>query len=74
MRNFGHQSTLLAGLETLKNRFDAYITMDVDLQDDIDSLEDMVREFHKGFDLVYGVRKDRESDSRFKRMTCRIFL
>lgn len=72
-RNFGHQFALLAGLSNLKNRFDAYITMDVDLQDDINSLEDMVIEFQKGFDIVYGVRNNRTSDSRFKRTTAEFF-
>lgn len=72
-RNVGHQFTLLAGLETLKNQFDAYITMDVDLQDDIDSLEDMIVEYSKGFDIVYGVREERKTDTFFKRKTAEIF-
>lgn len=72
-RNVGHQFALLAGLETLQNKFDAYITMDVDLQDDIDSLNDMITEFLKGNDIVYGVRNDRSSDSFFKRKTAEYF-
>lgn len=72
-RNFGHQFALLAGLDALKNQFDTYITMDVDLQDDIDSLDDMISEFTKGFDVVYGVRNDRTSDSLFKKMTAEFF-
>lgn len=72
-RNFGHQFALLAGLDALKNQFDAYITMDVDLQDDINSLDDMIGEFQKGFDVVYGVRNDRTSDSLFKKITAEFF-
>src|SRR5690606_20993602 len=63
----------LAGLDALKNQFDAYITMDVDLQDDINSLDDMIGEFQKGFDVVYGVRNDRTSDSLFKKITAEFF-
>jgi len=72
-RNVGHQFTLLAGLETLKNQFDAYITMDVDLQDDINSLSDMIEEYLKGYDIVYGVREERTTDTYFKRKTAEIF-
>lgn len=72
-RNFGHQFALLAGLSSLKNQFDAYITMDVDLQDDINSLEDMIREFQKGFDVVYGVRDNRDSDTYFKKTSAEFF-
>ncbi len=72
-RNVGHQFTLLAGLETLKDKFDGYITMDVDLQDDINSLERMIVEYLKGNDIVYGIREERESDTFFKRKTAEIF-
>ncbi|MDM1522354.1 glycosyltransferase family 2 protein [Empedobacter sp. 225-1] len=72
-RNVGHQFTLLAGLETLKNSFDAYITMDVDLQDDINSIEDMISEYTKGNDIVYGIREERITDTFFKRKTAELF-
>lgn len=72
-RNVGHQFTLLAGLETLKDKFDGYITMDVDLQDDINSLERMIVEYLKGNDIVYGIGEERESDTFFKRKTAELF-
>lgn len=66
-RNFGHQSALLAGLHTIEA--DIYITIDADLQDDENSIIDMVKAFHQGFDIVYGVRKERNTDSFFKKFT-----
>lgn len=72
-RNVGHQFTLLAGLETLKDIFDAYITMDVDLQDDINSIEDMIIEYSKGNDIVFGIRDERTTDTFFKRKTAELF-
>lgn len=72
-RNFGHQFALLAGLDTLKDQFDSYVTMDVDLQDDIESLNSMIDEYKKGFDIVYGVRNDRTTDRRFKRISAEFF-
>jgi glycosyltransferase involved in cell wall biosynthesis len=71
--NFGHQNALLAGLESFKNKFDAYITMDVDLQDDIFVIKQMISEYNKGNNIVYGVRNDRSTDSFFKKTTARIF-
>jgi len=72
-RNFGHQNALLAGLETFKDKFDIYITMDVDLQDDIYVIENMIQKAKEGKDIIYGVRKDRSSDTFFKRFTAEIF-
>lgn len=72
-KNYGHQYALLAGLELLKNKFDAYVTMDVDLQDDINSIEEMINEYKNGFDIVYGVRNDRRSDTFFKKTTAQLF-
>ncbi len=66
-RNFGHQAALLTGLYTIKA--DAYITIDADLQDDENCIIEMVKHFNDGVDIVYGVRKKRDSDSFFKRMT-----
>lgn len=72
-RNTGHQYALLAGLETTKNKYDAYITMDVDLQDDINAIDKMISEYIKGNDVVYGVRNDRSNDTFFKRKTAEAF-
>ena len=66
-RNRGHQNAVLAGLMEAKDRFDITVSIDCDGQDDISAMEDMVREYLKGADVVYGVRKDRKSDSFFKR-------
>ena len=72
-RNFGQQNSLLAALTTLHNKFDCYITLDVDLQDDIATIEKMIFEFNNGNSIVYGVRVDRSSDSFFKRTTAIYF-
>jgi len=71
--NFGHQKAVLAGLKTFKDEFDAYITMDVDLQDDINVIMQMIENHKKGDEIVYGVRNDRETDSLFKRKTAALF-
>ncbi|MDT0294660.1 glycosyltransferase family 2 protein [Mesonia ostreae] len=71
--NFGHQFALLAGLDTLKNNFDIYITIDVDLQDDIDCIDKMIDAYDNGDDIVYGVRNDRQNDTYFKRKTATLF-
>lgn len=71
--NFGHQFALLAGLETLKNSFDAYITIDVDLQDDINCIDLMVDSYMNDDDIIYGVRNDRKNDTYFKRKTATLF-
>ena len=72
-RNRGHQNALLAGLMTAMERCDAAISMDADLQDDIDAVDAMLEKFHAGADIVYGVRSDRSTDSAFKRATARGF-
>jgi len=72
-RNRGHQNALLAGLMTVKDRADAVISMDSDLQDDIDAVDGMLDKFHDGCDIVYGVRSGRETDSFFKRFTAETF-
>jgi glycosyltransferase involved in cell wall biosynthesis len=66
-RNFGQQSAILAGLLTSSG--DVLISMDADLQDDITAIEDMVRAYIRGAEIVYGVRRSRETDSFFKRAT-----
>lgn len=72
-RNFGHQNALVAGLETLHNMFDAYITIDADLQDDISVLDKMIKKFQEGNKIVFGVRNDRKSDSLLYRKTVQSF-
>ena len=72
-RNRGHQNALLAGLMTAKDRADMVISMDADLQDDINAVDAMVDKFHEGCDIVYGVRSSRARDSFFKRITAEGF-
>ncbi len=70
-RNRGHQNALIAGLFTAEG--DALVTVDADLQDDLAAIEAMVDRFLAGADVVYGVRKHRETDKRFKRLTASLF-
>ena len=72
-RNRGHQNALLAGLMTAKDRADMVISMDADLQDDIDAVDAMVDKYYEGCDIVYGVRSAREKDTFFKRVTAEGF-
>lgn len=72
-RNRGHQNALLCGLMTLKNKADAVISIDADLQDDINVFDEMVEKFEAGCDVVYGVRSKRETDTFFKRFTAEAF-
>lgn len=72
-RNRGHQNALLAGLMTAKDRCDAAISMDADLQDDIDAVDAMVDKFLAGCEIVYGVRSSRKKDTFFKRFTAEVF-
>ncbi len=72
-RNRGHQNALLAGLMTAKDRCDMTISMDADLQDDIDAVDAMVDKFLAGCDIVYGVRSSRKKDTFFKRFTAEAF-
>lgn len=72
-RNRGHQNALLAGLMTAKSRSDAVISMDADLQDDVDAVDAMFDKYLDGCDIVYGVRSSRKSDSFFKRFTAEGF-
>lgn len=67
--NVGHQNALMAGLAVAKELCDAAISIDADLQDDVRVIEEMVVKFAQGFDIVYGVRKDRKMDTFFKRST-----
>lgn len=72
-RNRGHQNALLAGLMTAKDRADLVISMDADLQDDVDAVDEMVEKYHGGCDVVYGVRSARKKDTFFKRFTAEGF-
>ncbi len=67
--NRGHQNALLAGLMTAKEYADIVISMDADLQDDIDAVDKFVEEYKNGADIVYGVRSSRKTDTAFKRST-----
>ena len=72
-RNRGHQNALLAGLMTAKDKCDMAISMDADLQDDVDAVDRMVEEYYAGCDIVYGVRSSRKKDTFFKRFTAEGF-
>lgn len=72
-RNRGHQNALLCGLLTVKDLCDATISMDADLQDDINVIDSMLDEYEKGIDVVYGARSSRATDSAFKRFTAEGF-
>lgn len=72
-RNRGHQNAVLAGMMEVKEVADIVISIDCDGQDDITAMEQMVDEYHKGFEIVYGVRSNRESDRFFKRFTAQMF-
>ncbi|GFI46613.1 putative glycosyltransferase YkoT [Lachnospiraceae bacterium] len=72
-RNRGHQNALLAGLMTVREYADMVISMDADLQDDIDAIDEMVEKYLSGTDIVYGVRSSREKDTFFKKATAEGF-
>lgn len=72
-RNRGHQNALLAGLMTAVNYADMIISMDADLQDDVNAVDGMVDAYHSGYDVVYGVRSARKTDTFFKRFTAEGF-
>ena len=68
-RNRGHQNALLAGLMTARKHCDVSISMDADLQDDMDAMDRFIAEYRQGCDVVYGVRNKRDTDTFFKRQT-----
>ena len=72
-RNRGHQNALLAGLMTAKDMCDVTISMDADLQDDIEVLDEFMQKYTDGCDIVYGVRGNRDTDTGFKRNTAQAF-
>jgi glycosyltransferase involved in cell wall biosynthesis len=72
-RNVGHQYALTAGLITAADLCDICVSIDADLQDDVSVIEYMVDKYHDGCDIVYGVRKERKTDTFFKRFTAQSF-
>ncbi len=72
-RNKGHQNALVAGLMTAKKYADVVISMDADLQDDINAVDEMLEKYNEGSDIVYGVRSSRKKDTFFKRTTALAF-
>ena len=72
-RNRGHQNALLAGLSTVTDLADMVISMDADLQDDINAMDEMIDKYLAGCDVVYGVRSSRQKDTFFKKITAQSF-
>ncbi len=72
-RNVGHQNAIMAGMMTAKDWADAVVTIDADLQDDIECIPQMVKDFLAGNDIVYGVKVSRKADPPLKRMTAQAF-
>lgn len=71
--NRGHQAALLSGLMAVRDRCDAAISIDADLQDDVAAMTAMVEAYSGGAEIVYGVRRSRDTDTRFKRTSARAF-
>lgn len=72
--NVGHQQALWAGLEwAAESNFDAIVSIDADLQDDVEAITAMTARFNEGMDIVYGVRKERKTDTLFKKHTAQAF-
>ena len=72
-KNRGHQNALLAGLITAREYADIVISMDCDLRDDINAIDEMIDKYFEGNDIIYGVRSSRKKDSFFKRVTANYF-
>lgn len=72
-RNRGHQNALLAGLMTAKSHCDMTISMDADLQDDVDAIDKMIEKYYDGNEIIYGVRNNRDTDTVFKHYTASIY-
>lgn len=72
-RNRGHQNAVIAGLLDSVNKCDMCISIDCDGQDDIKAIEQMIDKYHEGYDVVYGVRDNRDSDTMFKKYTAQLF-
>ena len=72
-RNRGHQNALLAGIAVAAEHADMIVSMDADLQDDVDAMDRMIDAYETGNDIVYGVRSSRQKDTFFKRNTAQLF-
>lgn len=72
-RNYGHQNAVMAGYKFSKDKCDAVISIDADLQQDINAIDEFLRMFDQGYDIVYGVRNDRNTDGFLKRTTSQLF-
>ena len=72
-RNQGHQNALLSGLMTVRDKCDGAISLDADLQDDINAIDEFIDKFNEGYEVVYGVRSSRKKDTFFKRFTAQTF-
>ena len=72
-RNAGHQKALLSGLLTVRNKADVTISIDADLQDDVNVINDFILKYHEGSEIVFGIRKDRSTDTKFKKWTAQVF-
>ncbi len=72
-RNVGHQNAIMAGMMTAMEWADAVVTLDADLQDDIECIPQMVKDFQEGYDIVYGVKVSRKADPLIKRLTAQAF-
>ncbi len=72
-RNFGHQNALLAGLIRVKNEADCIISMDADLQDDVNLIYSFVEKYKEGYEIIYGVRKNRDKDGILKKFSALLF-
>ena len=73
VRNVGHQNAIMAGMMVAKDWVDAVVTIDADLQDDIECIPQMVKDFEQGYEIVYGVKVSRKADPMLKRMTAQAF-
>ena len=71
--NVGHQQALWAGLEYAATHADAIVSIDADLQDDVEAIPQMIEHYHQGIDVVFGVRRERKTDTFFKRHTAQAF-
>lgn len=71
--NVGHQNALISGISVASENCNMSVTIDADLQDDVDAIEQMIDKYHEGNDIVYGVRKNRYTDTWFKRNTALFF-
>lgn len=71
--NVGHQSAIMAGMMTAKDRADAAITIDADLQDDLKAIPQMIDDYAKGYDIIYGVKVSRTADPLMKRLSAQAF-